>query len=53
VEGVTRNLCNYSIAIQHAVPSVQMALAEFDWRNGWFLSQVSFEIFSNKSHILQ
>mmetsp|Transcript_22039 Transcript_22039/g.36765 ORF Transcript_22039/g.36765 Transcript_22039/m.36765 type:complete len:349 (-) Transcript_22039:234-1280(-) len=44
VEGVTHNLCEYSTAIQHAVPSVQMALAEFDWRNGWFLSQAQTKL---------
>jgi len=29
----------YSLSIPAAVPSRQMALAEFEWRNGWLLSQ--------------
>lgn len=29
----------YSLSIPAAVPSRDMALAEFAWRNGWFLSQ--------------
>jgi len=44
VEGATHNLCEYSNAICHAVPSVQMALAEFEWRNGWLLSQAKTEL---------
>lgn len=30
---------DYSASISAAVPSRQMALAEFEERNGWFLSQ--------------
>ena len=29
----------YSFSIPTAVPSRDMALAEFAWRNGWFLAQ--------------
>lgn len=36
---MVRRLCAYSMAIPDAVPSVVMAISEFDWRNGWFLSQ--------------
>ncbi|KAJ7297611.1 hypothetical protein O6H91_Y045700 [Diphasiastrum complanatum] len=32
-------LCAYSVVIDSAVPSMQMAASEFDWRNGWFLIQ--------------
>jgi hypothetical protein len=32
-------LCAYSNAIPDAIPSKSMALSEFEWRNGWFLSQ--------------
>jgi hypothetical protein len=35
------SLCEYSLAISAAVPSKEMALAEFQWRNGWFLSKVN------------
>lgn len=36
---VTSALCQYSLSIPAAVPSKQMALAEFEFRNGWFLGQ--------------
>jgi hypothetical protein len=29
----------YSLSIPRSVPSVAMAIAEFRWRNGWFLAQ--------------
>lgn len=40
VERLVDSLCEYSLAIGAAVPSREMALAEFEWRNGWFLSKV-------------
>ncbi|MCO5560184.1 hypothetical protein L7F22_013792 [Adiantum nelumboides] len=36
---MVERLCAYSREIFSAVPSKKMALSEFDWRNGWFLSQ--------------
>ncbi|KAL4422496.1 hypothetical protein ABPG75_008693 [Micractinium tetrahymenae] len=36
---VCRSMAEYSLAIPTAVPSRAMALAEFEWRNGWFLGQ--------------
>lgn len=39
VQGVTDRACEYAIALADAVPSYPMALAEFRWRNGWFLEQ--------------
>lgn len=44
VEGLTAeqaaaSMAAYSLSIPAAVPSREMALAEFAWRNGWFLSQ--------------
>jgi hypothetical protein len=39
VRGVTDRACEYAVALGGAVPSYPMALAEFRWRNGWFLEQ--------------
>mmetsp|Transcript_34726 Transcript_34726/g.65359 ORF Transcript_34726/g.65359 Transcript_34726/m.65359 type:complete len:294 (+) Transcript_34726:1558-2439(+) len=39
VEEVRERICQYSLAIPNSRPSREMALAEFPWRNGWFLSQ--------------
>ena len=39
VSQMTQALLAYSLSIPDAVPSRQMALAEFDFRNGWFLGQ--------------
>ena len=39
VEGVYRGMADYSLSIPAAVPSRDMAMAEFEWRNGWFLAQ--------------
>ncbi|GAQ90061.1 hypothetical protein KFL_005940060 [Klebsormidium nitens] len=39
IERLVDSLCEYSLAIGAAVPSREMALAEFEWRNGWFLSK--------------
>ncbi len=36
---VLANLVDYSLSIPDAVPSVNMAVSEFSWRNGWFLAQ--------------
>ncbi|CAI5505875.1 unnamed protein product, partial [Closterium sp. Naga37s-1] len=36
-EVMCERLCAYSMAIPAVVPSMPMALAEFPWRNGWFL----------------
>lgn len=36
---VTQRLIEYSLSIPTAVPSREMALAEFAFRNGWFLQQ--------------
>lgn len=41
VDRLLDSLCEYSLAISAAVPSKEMALAEFRWRNGWFLSKVN------------
>lgn len=41
IERLVDSLCEYSLAIGAAVPSREMALAEFEWRNGWFLSKAS------------
>ena len=40
IDRLVDSLCEYSLAIGTAVPSREMALAEFEWRNGWFLSKV-------------
>lgn len=34
---VLQALCDYSLSIRHAVPSRDMAMKEFLWRNGFFL----------------
>lgn len=39
VQQACAGLDAYSLSIPAAVPSRQMALAEFAWRNGWFLGQ--------------
>ncbi|GJP35630.1 hypothetical protein CLOM_g20125 [Closterium sp. NIES-68] len=36
-EGICDRLCAYSMSIPAVVPSMDMALAEFPWRNGWFM----------------
>ncbi|CAI7888353.1 unnamed protein product [Closterium sp. NIES-53] len=36
-EAMCERLCAYSMAIPAVVPSMPMALAEFPWRNGWFM----------------
>ncbi|KAL4421075.1 hypothetical protein ABPG77_001370 [Micractinium sp. CCAP 211/92] len=41
VHQVCRSMAAYSLAIPTAVPSKPMALAEFEWRNGWFLGQAA------------
>jgi hypothetical protein len=41
VDRLVDSLCEYSLAISAAVPSKEMALAEFQWRNGWFLLKVN------------
>ncbi|PRW20482.1 hypothetical protein C2E21_8909 [Chlorella sorokiniana] len=38
-EQAAASMAAYSLSISAAVPSREMALAEFAWRNGWFLSQ--------------
>ena len=38
-EQAAASMAAYSLSIPAAVPSREMALAEFVWRNGWFLSQ--------------
>eukprot|EP00879_Flechtneria_rotunda_P018830 GHRR01019764.1.p1 GENE.GHRR01019764.1~~GHRR01019764.1.p1 ORF type:complete len:257 (+),score=103.73 GHRR01019764.1:252-1022(+) len=38
-QAVLQQLVGYSLAIDTAVPSVQMARIEFAWRNGFFLQQ--------------
>ncbi|CAI5940834.1 unnamed protein product [Closterium sp. NIES-64] len=40
-EAMCERLCAYSMAIPTVVPSMPMALAEFPWRNGWFLRSCS------------
>lgn len=40
VATVTQALLDYSLSIAAAVPSKHMAVAEFRWRNGWFLAQM-------------
>jgi hypothetical protein len=39
VPEVVDRLCAYSNAISDAIPSKSVAISEFEWRNGWFLSQ--------------
>ena len=39
MQGVTDRACDYAVALAAAVPSYPMAIAEFEWRNGWFLQQ--------------
>lgn len=39
VEQAAASMASYSLSIPSAVPSRDMALAEFAWRNGWFLAQ--------------
>lgn len=39
VSSVVQQMCDYSMSIPTAVPSKKMALREFEWRNGFFLSQ--------------
>lgn len=41
VPDVCRSMAAYSLAIPTAVPSAAMAMAEFEWRNGWFLGQAA------------
>ncbi len=36
---VAASMASYSLSIPAAVPSRDMALAEFAWRNSWFISQ--------------
>jgi hypothetical protein len=50
VEGVTRRACEYAVALGAAVPSAGMALAEFPWRNGWFLAQEQAHALSQPLH---
>ena len=38
-EQAAASMAAYSFSIPTAVPSRDMALAEFAWRNGWFLAQ--------------
>lgn len=39
VDGVINGLVEYSMAIHTAVPSVKMALSEYEWRNGFFVRE--------------
>jgi hypothetical protein len=41
VDAATDALCDYSLSIPAAVPSYEMAMQEFPWRNGFFLSQAA------------
>lgn len=39
IDIIEENLCTYCMAIEVAVPSIAMAISEFEWRNGWFLRE--------------
>ncbi|CAM6116751.1 unnamed protein product [Calypogeia fissa] len=39
ISKLVQELCMYCMAIETAVPSLDMAISEFEWRNGWFLRE--------------